>query len=124
MEMTTSPTYAREAWIPLDAKLRSWEKASNSSPSPPSPASPALDSATTTTANGSAAPGIPTDYYAEEAGYSRPSRLADQEIPREPPVIKEQHVWGMTDDWGPKAGRWGRGAKAFTAPDEDDQKRS
>ena len=26
-----------------------------------------------------------------------------------PPVLSPAHVWGVRDDWGPKAGRWGRG---------------
>lgn len=28
-----------------------------------------------------------------------------------PPVLSEAHVWGVRDDWGPKAGRWGRGVR-------------
>lgn len=29
-----------------------------------------------------------------------------------PPIIKEQHVWGVADEWGGKAGKWGQGSKA------------
>lgn len=29
------------------------------------------------------------------------------------PVISSVHAWGERDDWGPKAGKWGQGAKAF-----------
>lgn len=29
------------------------------------------------------------------------------------PKIKEEHAWGVRDDYGPKAGEWGKGAKAF-----------
>ena len=28
------------------------------------------------------------------------------------PIISSVHAWGERDDWGPKAGRWGQGAKA------------
>jgi protein AFG1 len=55
------------------------------------------------------------DDYAAEAGYSRPQFLrqppANEE--RNPPVIKEHHVWGVVDEWGDNVGRWGKGAKAF-----------
>jgi hypothetical protein len=29
------------------------------------------------------------------------------------PVIAEKHVWGVVDGWGKKAGKWGKGPKAF-----------
>ncbi|TYJ52950.1 hypothetical protein B9479_006419 [Cryptococcus floricola] len=34
-----------------------------------------------------------------------------------PPVIKEQHVWGVADEWGKGAGRWGQGVKAYERVD-------
>ena len=30
-----------------------------------------------------------------------------------PPVISEAHIWGVREDWGKKAGAWGKGASAF-----------
>jgi protein AFG1 len=30
------------------------------------------------------------------------------------PVLKEDHFWGVREDWGKKAGKWGKGASAFT----------
>lgn len=38
-----------------------------------------------------------------------------QEDPRAatvPPKVKEDHVWGVREDWGKGAGRWGKGASA------------
>lgn len=30
-----------------------------------------------------------------------------------PPELKDVHVWGVAENWGPKAGAWGKGASAF-----------
>lgn len=30
-----------------------------------------------------------------------------------PPVLAEAHVWGVREDWGKKAGAWGRGSAVF-----------
>ncbi|EST07530.1 ATPase, AFG1-like protein [Kalmanozyma brasiliensis GHG001] len=30
-----------------------------------------------------------------------------------PPVLSEAHVWGVREDWGKKAGAWGRGSSIF-----------
>ena len=71
--------------------------------------------------------------FATEAAYSRPGLL--QRPAAEPsasveghsetasarsvgprgnaPVIGEKHVWGVVDGWGEKAGKWGKGPKAF-----------
>ena len=39
--------------------------------------------------------------------------------PREnAPIIKEQHMWGVEDTWGEKAGRWGKGARAYAPAEE------
>ncbi|ORY90273.1 AFG1-like ATPase-domain-containing protein [Leucosporidium creatinivorum] len=38
-----------------------------------------------------------------------------------PPVLKNDHVWGVREDWGKKAGEWGKGASVH---DEDTKKRS
>lgn len=31
----------------------------------------------------------------------------------DPPKISPVHVWGVVDEWGKRAGRWGKGAKAY-----------
>jgi len=30
-----------------------------------------------------------------------------------PKKIKDEHFWGVREDWGPRAGRWGKGAAVF-----------
>lgn len=58
--------------------------------------------------------------FADEAGYSRPSRLAKSEKEHGPaPVIKEEHFWGVREDWGKKAGEWGQGAKAKKVKEDE-----
>ncbi len=111
VEMTTSPSYAKEEWMPLSKEARRWEvgrsELSLPSASGPGPRTPGLTAG---------------EDFAAEAGYSRPEFLR-QPLPseeRDPPVIKEHHVWGVVDEWGDKAGRWGQGVKAF----EDSQGRN
>lgn len=128
--MTTSPTYARETWLPLAIEGRIWESKIT--------APPPLPKTSHATQKGRSDTGLPGNSgdYATEAAYSRPGLLADkakQERPEEgfsedkrpavarlrlggtdgAPVIKEKHVWGVVDEWGEKAGKWGKGSKAF-----------
>jgi protein AFG1 len=107
IEMTTSPTYRNEQWIPLDSTARAWE-------TPSQPSTPRT-SAKVLARVASAVPGSVGD-FAEEAGYSRPQLLQPRATtgPREgAPVIKEHHMWGVTEEWGDRAGKWGKGVKAF-----------
>ncbi|CDR88669.1 related to ATPase family protein [Sporisorium scitamineum] len=34
-----------------------------------------------------------------------------------PPVLSEAHIWGVREDWGKKAGTWGKGSSIFAAAD-------
>lgn len=128
--MTTSPTYAAEEWIPLDPSGRTWETGLPSSLKLNTPTRPVQDRVS---------PGLANDDLAIEAGYSRPHRLTspasiDHTEERvidhptkgatrhKPPVIREQHVWGVADEWGKKAGRWAQGAKAFRKDDDNNEK--
>ncbi|WWC73699.1 uncharacterized protein I206_107671 [Kwoniella pini CBS 10737] len=107
IEMTTSPTYAGEEWLPLDLASRTWESSKNATTARRVYRRPQQDSpaASVSTAH---------DELAVEAGYSRPAKLAQPPLDKQPPpVIKEQHVWGVADEWGAKAGKWGKGAKAY-----------
>lgn len=52
--------------------------------------------------------------FADEASYD--NLRADQERKRVnrnngPPVLSPSHVWGVREDWGPKAGKWGKGVR-------------
>ena len=50
---------------------------------------------------------------AQASGNGRvPSALATEDRPSAP-QLAEDHVWGIREDWGEKAGRWGKGAAAF-----------
>ncbi|KAJ9100959.1 hypothetical protein QFC19_005355 [Naganishia cerealis] len=133
IEMTRSKHYAREEWIPLHESHRRWEKIALSKPPPPPDymvaaqalrraemAVPMASISTGTEGESAALPSSSGGDFAMEAGYSRPSRLAKAEKEHGPaPVIDEEHVWGVRDDWGKKAGQWGQGVKAKKAKDEE-----
>ncbi|KZT22234.1 hypothetical protein NEOLEDRAFT_1072044 [Neolentinus lepideus HHB14362 ss-1] len=94
----TSPSYAREEkWAPLPLGVRKWESPSMPSgeASPYRPSSPYIALAQ-------------QDDFSSEAEYSRPVR----ERPHAP-RLKEEHVWGVREDWGEKAREWGKGAQAY-----------
>jgi len=42
-----------------------------------------------------------------------PREGKEVDVRGERPVLREEHVWGVCDTWGKKAGRWGQGAKAY-----------
>ncbi|TFK53712.1 hypothetical protein OE88DRAFT_1655972 [Heliocybe sulcata] len=94
----TSPSYAREEkWTPLPLGVRKWESRSAVAPSREDyrPSSPHVSPKG-------------QDDFASEAGYTRPTR----ERP-EAPRLKEEHVWGVREDWGEKAKEWGRGSQVY-----------
>ncbi|KAI9067251.1 hypothetical protein FKP32DRAFT_1588610 [Trametes sanguinea] len=110
----TSESYARdEHWNPLPASARKWE--SPTSPhAPPRPHSPP-----------SSAPPPPnvqhehphrssasTSDFADEASAhpSHPSSFDRPPAPR----LSPDHVWGVREDWGPRARDWGRGASLYS----------
>jgi protein AFG1 len=121
--MTRSPTYAHEEWLPLQEFHRRWEKVALSVPPvwrpltgsqnmakpSPGPVQASTDPADSETSD-----------FADEAGYSRPSTLAPK-AGRSPPIISEDHMWGVRDDWGKKAGAWGQGTKAKKPKKEDEE---
>jgi protein AFG1 len=58
-----------------------------------------------------------SDDFASEASYATSAQKAvkDIKIKRDEkiPKFQDQHFWGMSDDWGPEAGKWGEGIKGF-----------
>jgi len=42
-----------------------------------------------------------------------PTYEKEVDVRGEKPVLKEDHVWGVREDWGKKAGAWGKGASIF-----------
>ena len=121
--MTTSPSYAQEAWIPVTSDVRIWESSlSPAAKTPPPKSSPSSKSPKPDE--------LEQGDFASEAGYSRPGLLqkpAEADQAADPaaaarhqlgsrvgaPVIQEKHMWGVVEGWGEKAGKWGKGAKAF-----------
>ncbi|KAI0775799.1 AFG1-like ATPase-domain-containing protein [Trametes elegans] len=101
LEMT-SESYARdEQWAPLPPSARKWETSSALSPSPSPPHHPSDDQPTAPRSR-------PSEDFAEEASAeSSPAHPAD----RPPaPRLSADHIWGVREDWGPRAREWGRGA--------------
>ncbi|KIJ49377.1 hypothetical protein M422DRAFT_160910 [Sphaerobolus stellatus SS14] len=41
---------------------------------------------------------------------ARPALAAGRPSPKK---IKDEHFWGVRDDWGPRAGKWGKGIQGF-----------
>jgi hypothetical protein len=132
--MSTSPAYAASAWLPLAPNARGWEAHDGV---PTSAAIRAvrhrdtgMRSATATplpSGVGGAVVGIGGDMdvggdsMARELGQMDPD-LDEVEIrttsassaDREgAPKIGEVHAWGVEDRWGPRAGRWGQGARVY-----------
>jgi len=115
----TSPHYGtRTAWKPLSSDHRRWETSTGAASSVSSPL-PRW-----------AAEGRLSDSdFAAEAAYTanRPSGGVVPGIERpEPPRLRDHHVWGVREDWGPGAARWGQGAKVHDKGDsaavEDESK--
>ncbi len=122
--MSRSPRYATEQWLPLAEGQRRWEKLALSVP-PPTPTylREARERDTTATypqerlrSSLDRSDDSSSD-FADEAGYSRSAAAGDR--PRGPPVISESHVWGIREEWGPKAGQWGKGVKGSKSGKEE-----
>lgn len=99
----TSTEYAEtEIWNPLAPKIRKWE-----SDIP-------VTISTPTSVTGQARQrqeGLQEGDFASEAAFESDARA--YRVAKQPsaPRLKEDHIWGVREDWGPKAGTWGRGAK-------------
>ncbi|GAA5916009.1 hypothetical protein JCM5296_001159 [Sporobolomyces johnsonii] len=126
-EMSSAEYLVTALHQPLPRAFRTWER----SPSPsPSTASPGSDSpASAPPARHSIGPKAPLPSGDKLSGVLDPSDLrmkwpegmppGDKEVDVRPggdgdkPVLREEHVWGVREDWGKKAGRWGEGAAAY-----------
>ncbi|EIW71533.1 hypothetical protein TREMEDRAFT_67817 [Tremella mesenterica DSM 1558] len=97
IEMTQSPNYQQEDWIPLSSEVRSWEISSN-------------PTKYTRLSDNNLSEGVTVDDdFAHEASLSGQNMRDDGKAP----VIREQHIWGVADGWGTKAGQWGKGTSAY-----------
>ncbi|ESK92105.1 putative mitochondrial atpase [Moniliophthora roreri MCA 2997] len=98
IEMSSESYNRDEVWSPLPLASRRWEgylqpgiNTSFSRSEPPQ--SVKLD-----------------DDYASEAAYDAQNLPKDL---RPPPKLRDHHVWGVREDWGKGAGKWGQGAKVY-----------
>ena len=108
LEMT-SEYYAREEhWTPLPASARKWETSSLSSSRPPARATPHMTSMQPTTHDLS-------DFAEEASLHDTHAHIHFEDRPAAP-RLSADHVWGVREDWGNRAGSWGRGAAAFDSP--------
>ncbi|KAG7098402.1 hypothetical protein E1B28_000361 [Marasmius oreades] len=88
LEMTSSGYNRDEEWSPLPLDSRQWEQTR---------VQPTRTDITNV------------------ANYHREAPQ-DSQVPRDlkpPPILYDHHVWGVRDDWGKRAGKWGKGAKAY-----------
>lgn len=117
-EMSSAEYLVTAVHQPLPAHVRSWET--------PSAAATAATTAALSPARhavGEKAP-LPSGRDDLLSGVLEPSDLrakwpegrpaSEKEVDvRQKPVLREEHVWGVREDWGKKAGKWGQGAKAY-----------
>ncbi|TXT13692.1 hypothetical protein VHUM_01059 [Vanrija humicola] len=131
-EMSSSASYAAEAWIPLAPAERGWEGGE-------APHARETPRGIVHRDAGSGFRG--EDAMAAEAGAAHVHRLRRDrhQVVEEPelpppdaptsgprdgaPRIAEVHAWGVEEGWGARAGRWGRGAKAHEEGGEKSEER-
>lgn len=98
-----------ENWNPLAPKIRKWE----------SDLPVCISTPTSVTGQvRQRQEGLHEDDFASEAAFesdARAHRIAKARPSA--PRLKEDHIWGVREDWGPKAGTWGRGAKVHRRPE-------
>ncbi|KAL0072251.1 hypothetical protein AAF712_000011 [Marasmius tenuissimus] len=96
LEMTSNSYHREEEWSPLPLSSRRWEKIRDHR-------------------------GPIT--FAQQHGDKPLSEAEDTgELPRDlrpPPKLRDYHVWGVREDWGKRAGRWGKGARVYEKPESN-----
>ncbi|KIK69150.1 hypothetical protein GYMLUDRAFT_214174 [Collybiopsis luxurians FD-317 M1] len=111
----TSPRYQQEEpWTPLPLSARKWETSSTSESRAHfyDPAKRSTSSKTNSLHSHN------NDDFAIEAAFeSCNHRRLSREV-RPPPRLREHHIWGVREDWGKGADRWGKGAKAYADLDQ------
>ncbi|GAA5914046.1 hypothetical protein JCM6882_001832 [Rhodosporidiobolus microsporus] len=135
-EMSSAEYLVTSVHSPLPSAVRTWETTTNSLFSSPSSSAPqpALhvmgDKADLPSGAEDRLSGVldPKDLRAKwPEGTPRGEKEVDvragagRPMGEERPKIKEDHVWGVIESWGKKAGRWGKGAKAYE--EEEGQRR-
>ena len=97
----TSGAYAEaQQWHPIPPEQRKWE--SSQQPIQAEQAPPSWDTIhTCSSAQDQTLEGDTSEHAAAER--ERPPA----------PRLKEDHIWGVREDWGERAGTWGKGAAVF-----------
>lgn len=136
-EMSSAEYLVSTVHAPLDASVRTWERPANSPSLPPlPPARPARHSIGPKALieedhnqlSGVLSPsnlrvrfpdGLPVHPQVEVKRDAKPRRGEKPDVINmendtrgqvSPPVLKNDHVWGVREDWGKGAGAWGKGA--------------
>ncbi|OSD06949.1 hypothetical protein PYCCODRAFT_1464084 [Trametes coccinea BRFM310] len=111
LEMT-SESYARdEQWNPLPASARKWETPSSSHALPHAPSSTSSQPLSTQREHPYSSRSSTSD-FADEA-FAHPSHPSSFDRPPAP-RLSADHIWGVREDWGPRARDWGRGARVYS----------
>lgn len=120
--MTSSPSYAAEEWAPLEPTLRSWKDRPHL-PDDASKTHKLLAESSSYEVDDEANIDRDCHFVTEDCDSYRHQLSNEEERKklfkkdgdrRTPTPINEQHIWGVVDEWGEKAGRWGRGVGVFS----------
>ena len=104
----TSESYAREeTWAPLPEGLRKWERSIVDTE--PISSGTGRGHATTHWELPRGAVGS-SDFASEASNEDIAAPIGGRP---QAPRMNEAHVWGVREDWGVRAKKWGRGAKAY-----------
>ncbi|BGP28335.1 hypothetical protein JCM10296v2_000067 [Rhodotorula toruloides] len=122
-EMSSAEYLVTAEYSPLPSAVRTWEQTVSSSPASLAAQAAAASASPSRHAVGDKVP-LPADDrlsgvldpFDLRAKWPEGMPAGDKEVDvrrQEKPVLSEAHVWGVREDWGKKAGRWGRGARAY-----------
>lgn len=99
LEMTSEGYGRDETWAPLPASARKWESGLTDTAAPVDPSTDRPEPLQYASQD---------DDFASEAAYVGP-------VPRDSrpsaPRFREEHIWGVREDWGEQAKKWGQGSK-------------
>jgi protein AFG1 len=106
---------------PLSEAARSWERPVSRPVTSPRSASGAAATGSVGESRDVGADELEEEDERKLAGIKRRRKRGEKHDPTaevdraelEPPRISPAHVWGVIENWGARAGRWGRGATAY-----------
>lgn len=123
-EMSHS-SWSNTSWKPLlDGDMEAWASINKDAIKPK--ISPATTNLSDSQIGLSREESSADDDFGDEASYvnlSNDEKRRKKNRGKGPPVLSSYHVWGVREDWGPKAGRWGRGVGGLQKTDEEEEPR-